>query len=43
MEYSYSFEGNIPYSMFNTTTSNVLNFIEEKREVEEWAKDPNAY
>lgn len=43
MDYSYSFEGNIPYSMFNQTTNNVSNWIEENRDKEEWAKDPNAY
>ena len=43
MDYSYSFEGNIPSAMFNQTSQNVLNWIEENREKFDYAKDPNAY
>ena len=43
MDYSYSFQDNIPYSTFNTTSKNVLNWIEENRDAFDWAKDPNAY
>lgn len=43
MDYSYSFQDNIPSSTFNTTSKNVLNWIEENRDAFNWAKDPNAY
>lgn len=43
MDYSYSFESNIPYDAFNSTSRNVLNWIEENRDRFDWAKDPNAY
>lgn len=43
MDYSYSFEGNIPSAMFNETSRNTLKWIEENKEKEEWTKDPNAY
>ena len=43
MDYSYSFESNIPYATFNSTSKNVLNWIEENRDNFDWAKDPNAY
>lgn len=43
MDYSYSFESNIPYVTFNSTSRNVLNWIEENRDKFDWAKDPNAY
>ncbi len=43
MDYSYSFQDNIPSSTFNTTSKNVLNWIEENRDSFDWAKDPNAY
>ena len=43
MDYSYSFQDNIPSSTINTTSKNVLNWIEENRDSFDWAKDPNAY
>ena len=43
MDYSYSFQDNIPSSTFNNTSKNVLNWIEENRDAFDWAKDPNAY
>ena len=43
MDYSYSFQDNIPSATFNTTSKNVLNWIEENRDSFDWAKDPNAY
>lgn len=43
MDYSYSFQDNIPSSTFNTTSKNVLNWIKENRDAFDWAKDPNAY
>ena len=43
MDYSYSFQDNIPSSSFNSTSRNVLNWIEENRDKFDWAKDPNAY
>lgn len=43
MDYNYSFQDNIPSSSFNSTSQNVLNWIEENREKFDWAKDPNAY
>ncbi len=43
MDYSYNFESNIPYVTFNSSSRNVLNWIEENREKFDWAKDPNAY
>lgn len=43
MEYSNSFQDNIPFDAFNYTSSNILSWIEENRDVSDWAKDPNAY
>ncbi len=43
MDYSYGFQDNIPSSMFNSTSKNVLNWIKENRDAFDWAKDPNAY
>lgn len=43
MDYSMNFQDNIPSFVFNTTTENVLNWIEENRDKFDWAKDPNAY
>ena len=43
MDYSYSFQDNSPSSTFNTTSKNVLNWIEENRDKFDWAKDPNSY
>ena len=43
MDYSYSFQDNIPSSTFNTTCANTANWIEENRDKFDWAKDPNAY
>ena len=43
MEYSGTFQDNLPHSTFNSTTLNTLNWIKENREKFDWAKDPNAY
>lgn len=43
MDYSYSFQDNIPSSTFNSTSKNVLNWIEENHDTFDWAKDPNSY
>lgn len=43
MNYSSNFQDNIPSFAFNSTTENVLNWIEENRNKFDWAKDPNAY
>lgn len=43
MDYSNGFEANIPSYLFNTTSQNVLRWIEENRDAFDWAKDPNAY
>lgn len=43
MDYSYNFQDNIPYSMFNSTSNNVLDWIKENRDAFDWAKDPNSY
>lgn len=43
MDYSYNFQDNIPSSTFNTTSKNILNWIEENHDSFDWAKDPNAY
>lgn len=43
MDYNYDFESNIPYESFNSTSRNVLNWIEENRNKFDWAKNPNAY
>ena len=43
MEYSLNFQDNILSSSFNSTSKNVLNWIEENREKFDWARDPNAY
>lgn len=43
MDYSYSFQDNIPSSSFNSTSKNVLNWIEENHDAFDWAKDPNTY
>lgn len=43
MDYSYSFQDNIPSSTFNSTSKNITNWIEENRDKFDWAKDPNAY
>lgn len=43
MDYSFSFQDNIPSSSFNSIIKNVLNWIEENRDAFDWAKDPNAY
>lgn len=43
MDYSYSFQDNIPSFAFNTESNNVLNWIKENRNQFDWAKDPNAY
>ncbi len=40
MDYSYSFQDNIPHSTFNSNSKNVLNWIEENHDT---FKDPNAY
>ncbi len=43
MDYSYSFQDNISSSTFDSTSKNVLNWIEENHDAFDWAKDPNAY
>ena len=43
MDYSINFQDNIPSFNFNSTTENVLRWIEENRDKFDWAKDPNAY
>ena len=43
MDYSYSFQDNISSSFFDSTSKNVLNWIEENHDAFDWAKDPNAY
>lgn len=43
MEYSYNFQDNISETSFNGTSKNILEWILENRDKEEWAKDPNAY
>ena len=42
MEYN-NFRDNIDPTMFDYTSTNVLNWIKENRTEEEFAKDPNAY
>lgn len=43
MEYSFNFNQNLPYFSLNDTIKNTSNWIEENREKEDWAKDPNAF
>lgn len=43
MDYSYNFQDNIFASSFDTTSENILNWINENRDRYDWAKDPNAY
>ena len=43
MDYSFSFQDSILSSNFNSTSSNILNWIQENRDQFDWAKDPNAY
>lgn len=43
MEYSRNFADNIQVSDFNQRVQGIANWIQENREKEEWAKDPNAY
>ena len=43
MDYSYNFQDNIFASSFNSTSENILNWINENRDRYDWAKDPNAY
>lgn len=43
MEYSRDFVDNIRVSEFNQRAQGIANWIQENREKEEWAKDPNAY
>lgn len=43
MEYSRNFQDNIPANEFNERTNGIANWIEENKEVHDWAKDPNAY
>lgn len=42
MDYSYSFQDNIPADSFNTASRNILEWISNNRKKED-AKDPNAY
>lgn len=41
MDYSSTFQDNIPSSMFNSIAHNVLGWINENRDAFDWAKDPN--
>lgn len=43
MNYSYNFQDNIPAQYFNSTSKNILKWIQENRDIRDWAKDPNAY
>lgn len=43
MDYSYNFQDNIPSSTFNSTSQNILNWIQENRDSFDWARDPNCY
>lgn len=43
MDYSYNFQDNIPAEYFNSTSRNILEWIQENRDIHDWAKDPNAY
>lgn len=43
MDYSSTFQDNIPASVFNSTSHNIFNWIKENRDTFDWTKDPNAY
>ena len=43
MYYSHNFEDNIPGISFNSTSKNILKWIQENRETIDFAKDPNAF
>lgn len=43
MEYSRNFVNNIRSSEFNERAKGIANWIEENKDKEEGAKDPNAY
>lgn len=43
MEYSRHFQDNIYPEEFNTRTKGINDWIEENRDLHDWAKDPNAY
>lgn len=43
MEYSRNFVDNIRSSEFNDRAKGIADWIEENKDKEEWAKDPNAY
>lgn len=43
MKYNRNFQDNIPAEMFNQTANGITKWIEENRELHDWAKDPNAY
>lgn len=43
MDYSYNFQDNILPFTIDSTSSNILNWVNENRDRFEWAKDPNAY
>lgn len=43
MKYSTDFQDNIPSYDFNGRANGIANWIEENRELHDWAKDPNAY
>lgn len=43
MEYSRNFVDNIRASEFNERAKGIADWIEENKDKEEWAKDPNAY
>ncbi len=43
MDYSSNFQDNIHFSSFDCTSNNILNWINENRNIYDWAKDPNSY
>ena len=43
MDFNMNFQDNIPSFSFNSTSENILNWVEENRDKFDWAKDPNAY
>lgn len=43
MDYSYNFQDNISAQKFNSISKNILEWIQENRNIHDWAKDPNAY
>lgn len=43
MDYNNNFQDMIHSDTFNLTSYNILNWIQENRDKEDWAKDPNCY